>query len=217
MWSSSSSGGEDNIINQRKNNSRASSSSSSPFSPSSLLPAPRRKTMEDVWKDISLASLHDHDHDHPTREELPRNNTLNTFKGMIPQDFLARPFSKDPPTIVASREISLFGSPTPPPATVLSLNSGPDFHCLDSTDPQSRFSQFNSHGSTATASYISSLNAPFDAFASSSGLASFCKKRVPENDGNTGDRRHKRMIKNRESAARSRARKQECYSHYFFL
>lgn len=34
------------------------------------------------------------------------------------------------------------------------------------------------------------------------------KKRFPDSDENTGDRRHKRMIKNRESAARSRARKQ---------
>lgn len=35
------------------------------------------------------------------------------------------------------------------------------------------------------------------------------KKRPQENGDNSTDRRHKRMIKNRESAARSRARKQE--------
>ncbi|XP_075512648.1 protein FD-like [Primulina tabacum] len=34
------------------------------------------------------------------------------------------------------------------------------------------------------------------------------KKRFPESERNSSDRRHKRMIKNRESAARSRARKQ---------
>ncbi|CAN8257751.1 unnamed protein product [Cochlearia groenlandica] len=40
----------------------------------------------------------------------------------------------------------------------------------------------------------------------------FVKKRNQEVDESKGERRHKRMIKNRESAARSRARKQECIS-----
>lgn len=35
------------------------------------------------------------------------------------------------------------------------------------------------------------------------------RKRVSDGEAGSGDRRHKRMIKNRESAARSRARKQE--------
>ncbi|OMP11790.1 hypothetical protein CCACVL1_00262, partial [Corchorus capsularis] len=37
---------------------------------------------------------------------------------------------------------------------------------------------------------------------------SFPKKRAQENNENSVDRRHKRMMKNRESAARSRAGKQ---------
>lgn len=52
------------------------------------------------------------------------------------------------------------------------------------------------------------MNCPFEALASPSGLACFDKKRFQDPDNNSGDRRHKRMIKNRESAARSRARKQ---------
>ncbi|KAF8406624.1 hypothetical protein HHK36_008714 [Tetracentron sinense] len=222
MWSAS---GEDNIINQQRgNNSRVSSSSSksstssstSPFSPSSILLTPRRKTMEEVWKDISPTSLHGHDHGHPTREELralPRNHNPNTFRGSFLQDFLARPFNKDPPTTVASTGIAVSSSP----ATALSLNSGPEFHFLENTDTLGPYShELHSHaGTAASASYVSSLNTPFDAFASSSGFTSFDKKRVPppdQTDANTGDRRHKRMIKNRDSAARSRARKQECLS-----
>lgn len=64
---------------------------------------------------------------------------------------------------------------------------------------------------------------PFEALAGStdpgnhSDVAAFgnIKKRVFESEGGSGDRRHKRMIKNRESAARSRARKQEKF--FLFL
>lgn len=77
------------------------------------------------------------------------------------------------------------------PAThhVLNLNSCTDFN----------FDQPNS---------LTISNAmPFEEFASNS----TSKKRVTDHDENMGDRRYKRMIKNRESAARSRARKQECF------
>ncbi|KAL1536876.1 bZIP transcription factor 27-like [Salvia divinorum] len=43
-------------------------------------------------------------------------------------------------------------------------------------------------------------------------LTTSAKKRFPEFDTTSGDRHQKRMIKNRESAARSRARKQETLS-----
>ncbi|WJZ86242.1 hypothetical protein VitviT2T_005720 [Vitis vinifera] len=150
--------------------------------------------MEEVWKDINLASLHDH----PSREDLsvlPRpQNPHASFRGVILQDFLARPFNKEPPTSVASldqstvTEARIYGSLPPPPATVLSLNSGPEFHFLESSHPARPHSHL--------------------ALASSTGLTSFGKKRFSESDNNSCDRRHKRMIKNRESAARSRARKQ---------
>ncbi|KAE8010665.1 hypothetical protein FH972_007016 [Carpinus fangiana] len=180
--------------------STSSSSSASPFSISCLGDRTSRttKTMEEVWKDINLASLQD--------QETASNNNV------ILQDFLARPFSKDPPparivsTTAADTAAAVYcplpGSLAPPPATVLSLNSSCEFHFLDQSDPL----RPNSH----LQSNVTSFSSPFEALASSTGLPSFGMKRVPESDGSSGDRRHKRMIKNRESAARSRARKQEC-------
>ncbi|CAK7334179.1 unnamed protein product [Dovyalis caffra] len=165
--------------------SSSTSSSPSPFSPSDnlhFLAHQNAKTMEEVWKDISLASLHDHtstDQDLSMTPRLPdishhhRHHHSNN-PNFILQDFLARPFNKDPPTRMLSviSDSTPFGSSVPPPATVLSLNSGPGFDFLDNSDHPLR-------------------------------------KRPQESDISSGDRRHKRMIKNRESAARSRARKQE--------
>nr|XP_023893705.1 protein FD [Quercus suber] len=187
----------------------SSSSSPSPFSSSSLYRSTPRstKTMEEVWKDIDLASLQDQDTIH-------QPHPSSTFRGVILQDFLARPFSKDPPASMVSsstntKETALYaaaeGSLFPPPATVLSLNSGCEFHFLDNSDPVLRPS---SHLQSHPSSNVSSFSSPFEALASSSGLPSSAKKRVPESENCSGDRRHKRMIKNRESAARSRARKQ---------
>ncbi|KAK8710432.1 hypothetical protein V6N13_145756 [Hibiscus sabdariffa] len=113
--------------------------------------------MEEVWKDISLASLQDNS----SIKALSVNPNPHT-QYFIVQDFLARPFRKDPPANRASL--------LPPPPTVLSLNSAPGVDFIDKSG--------------------------------------FDKKRVQEPDCASGDRRHKRMIKNRESAARSRARKQ---------
>ncbi|KAK8996272.1 hypothetical protein V6N11_076512 [Hibiscus sabdariffa] len=154
----------------------------------------RPKTMEEVWNDINLASLHDHS----SREGF----SVNSNPHIILQDFLARPLSNDPPT---NRDNSmLYASPLPPPATVLSLNSGPGFDFLDNVDPLRSSSRLQS----SPIATLHTFNCPFEALASSSSLASFGKKRVQESDNSNGDRRHKRMIKNRESAARSRARKQ---------
>ncbi|KAF9682163.1 hypothetical protein SADUNF_Sadunf05G0080100 [Salix dunnii] len=197
--------------------SKSSSTSSSPsiFSPSYNLQCraqQKAETMEEVWKDISLASLHDHT---STDQELSMTSRLhnishhhNNSPNFILQDFLARPFSKDPPTRMVSiiRDSTPFGSPVPPPATVLSLNSRPGFDFLENSNhPQRPNSQLQSN----PISNISSFTNPFEGLDSSPGLPSFCKKRSQESDGSSGDRRHKRMIKNRESAARSRARKQE--------
>ncbi|KAG9131025.1 hypothetical protein Leryth_006795 [Lithospermum erythrorhizon] len=177
MWSSS--GGEDQNNNNnglsRGSSSSASSSSPSPFSP---LPFnPRAKTMEEVWKDINLASLQ-HDHHNPSR-------------GLTFQDFLARPFSNDPPNSTISAR---FNSPAPPPGTMLTLNSVPELNYFGGNfDPPRHNPQ---------------QSLPFNSFGAASGFQNANdKKRFPE-FGNTVDRRNKRMIKNRESAARSRARKQ---------
>ncbi|XP_022880468.1 bZIP transcription factor 27-like isoform X3 [Olea europaea var. sylvestris] len=72
-----------------------------------------------------------------------------------------------------------FGSPPPPPATLLTLNSSPD--------------QLNFFGNS-------------DSRRQSSGASG--NKRLAVSDNNSRERRDKRMMKNRESATRSRARKQ---------
>ncbi|XWS45587.1 hypothetical protein CRYUN_Cryun15aG0149200 [Craigia yunnanensis] len=181
--------------------SSSSSTSSSPSSSHLHNQTHRLQNMEEVWKDINLASLHDHS----SREGLSVNpNPHNPH--FILQDFLARPFTEDPPTnsLSANGETTLYGSPVPPPATVLSLNSAPRFDFLDNSD----ILRSNRRLQSSPISNLSTFNCPFEAIASSSTLASIGKKRVQESDSSSGDRRHKRMIKNRESAARSRARKQ---------
>ncbi|ESQ50700.1 hypothetical protein EUTSA_v10023128mg, partial [Eutrema salsugineum] len=124
-------------------------------------------TMEEVWKEINLASLHQHrqlniDHEPMLRNQNPYNSIF--------QDFLNMPLNQQQPPPSTS------SFPLPPPATVLTLN------------PHSIHTQFEE-------------SAKFGCFG---------KKRSQDSDESRGDRRHKRMIKNRESAARSRARKQEC-------
>ncbi|KAI8013909.1 Protein FD [Camellia lanceoleosa] len=109
------------------------------------------------------------------------------------------PTPAPPPSPTASA----FGCLAPPadaPATVLSLSSrsGCEFHYIESSDRIiSSHPQFKSqsNGGSGSPSLVYSI-------------PSFCKKRASENDDNSGDCRHKRMIKNRESAARSRSRKQ---------
>ncbi|KAH0717161.1 hypothetical protein KY285_013192 [Solanum tuberosum] len=130
--------------------------------------------MEEVWKDINLSCSRD-----------PQNTTAG---GIILQDLLARPFANNPSTAAA------YGSPVPPlpppPVTMLTLNSGPEFHFFSTLNPIRQTQQKN---------------------ISNEGLASPAprRKRHPEsNNNNSGDQKSKRMIKNRESAARSRARKQ---------
>ncbi|KAG2303053.1 hypothetical protein Bca52824_031704 [Brassica carinata] len=126
-------------------------------------------TMEEVWKEINLASIHQHrqlniDHEPVLRNQNPNNSIF--------QDFLNKPLNKEPPPWSSSTHQ---GSLLTPPATVISLNPHPiDTHFYKSA-------RFGYSG----------------------------KKRGQDSDDSRGDRRHKRMTKNRDSAARSRARKQE--------
>ncbi|XP_073158559.1 bZIP transcription factor 27-like [Henckelia pumila] len=120
--------------------------------------------MEEIWKDITLSSLHQQYH--PSR-------------GIILQDF----FSKDPHQYSSS--------PPPPPPTMLTLSSP-----LGPLHPQDQYRAVSDHVSPLALP-------PFEDQNPGCG-----KKRFPDSDISSGDRRHKRMIKNRESAARSRARKQ---------
>nr|GMD58198.1 protein FD [Ipomoea batatas] len=126
------------------------------------------------------------------RHVLVRNSrfvSCSVGMGTRREDFLARPFAKDqpPPSAAAAHT----------PDTMLNLNSVvPDLHFLQ---PPGRAGSVS--GFEALASASAGLNI-------ANGLAAR-NCRFVNSDDNSGDRRHKRMIKNRESAARSRARKQE--------
>lgn len=178
MWTSSSSSFSSAISSTSLS---SSNSSSSPYAASNpRLP----KTMEEVWKDITLAASDLHHHP--------------SSRGVILQDF----FSQDPPpTSVPSPGFS--ASPPPQPPTMLTLSSRPD-----------RFGPllFEPHHQIQPMCHVSSTAAAFDAVVPDDNG----KKRFPEIDRSSGDRRHKRMIKNRESAARSRARKQESIPYLHF-
>ncbi|XP_034225420.1 protein FD isoform X2 [Prunus dulcis] len=213
-------------------NSSWSSSSPSPFSHQPFSLQTPQRTMEEVWKDINLASLSETT---PNRRSsllhhinLPHGTHDPNFRNL--QDFLARPFShNEPPVSLVSTptEQATLNSPASPPLPppgpppVLSLtNSGSDhFQLFYVSDPLIRppSSEFHPHHRQSNPNNISSSvsnsfsASPFESLAaSSSGLPSFGKRAFPDSDHSNsgGDRRHNRMIKNRESAARSRARKQ---------
>ncbi|KAJ0969880.1 hypothetical protein J5N97_022757 [Dioscorea zingiberensis] len=161
--------------------------------------------MEEVWKDINLTTLHERPmtppiipigprfHHHRTSILPSTTNSTTTsqsFRGIILQDFLAGAFKEPTP---------LPPPPPPPPPpplppTILSLNSGLDSHHRDGSNPD--------NGSLLYSQAFSDA-----AMDSGSFSFSLCPQRR-SSDVPPGDRRHKRMIKNRESAARSRARKQ---------
>ncbi|XP_057971159.1 protein FD [Malania oleifera] len=205
-----------NISTSSSSKSSSTSSSPSPFSLTnssliSIVPTPTPKSMEEVWRDINLPSLPSSDVPAPRNMVAVGHNP--TFRGLVLQDFLA---ARDPPVASVSDGPSAGGGPAlsrspaaPPPATVLSLNSGPEFRFLDGSDDALRphsTTHLQTHRPISNGSFP--FDGPFDVLASSSGMFPFGNKRFPETDGSSGDRRHKRMIKNRESAARSRARKQ---------
>ncbi|PKU85082.1 protein FD isoform X2 [Dendrobium catenatum] len=152
--------------------SRSSSSSSSV----AVLQTPKRKTMEEVWKDMNLATL--------ANESQPpaavSGDTRHFFRGMILQDFLASAFKSPPSSAVSSEKPQL-----PLPPTALSLTSG---LC-------GPFGPSNLPHHTAASS-------PFSLSTKKQNLED-----APSCNAES-DRHHKRMMKNRESAARSRARKQ---------
>ncbi|RWR79254.1 protein FD [Cinnamomum micranthum f. kanehirae] len=149
--------------------------------------------MEEVWKDISLTSLQDHS----TREEASKSST-SCFNGMILEDFLTGTSKETPPNTVIDHPdiaIGLFASTPPiPPPTALCLCSSSEFQYLDA---------MASHQGHCNAFDGVSSNTLFDSFRSLSE-----QKKKTQSGNSSKDRRHRRMIKNRESAARSRARKQ---------
>ncbi|OIT19687.1 PREDICTED: bZIP transcription factor 27-like [Nicotiana attenuata] len=176
----------------------SSTSSSSSRTPTSNNHRLNTKTTEEVWKDINLSSLNDHTTTTSPRDHIdPQQNTSNStnFGGMILQDFLARPFANNPKTAAKGYVFPIL----PPPAvTVLTLNSGPGLHF---------FGNLRQNSSSQQQKAISSRS--FEDLASPVGENANGRKRCSESDNNSSDQKNKRMIKNRESAARSRARKQE--------
>ncbi|KAK5831627.1 hypothetical protein PVK06_015425 [Gossypium arboreum] len=168
--------------------------------------------MEEVWKDISLASLSDH----PVDSILSTRTKNPNFPSMILLDFLATPINKEPPTPrtsgVSSNDTSSTEGPAPfVPGTILSLKFGfgSACRCTESADPIRPNLEVNARaGVPAALSFSFSHNSGFRGFGSPKAFPSFCTKRAPKSSENSSDRRRKRMMKNRESAARSRARKQ---------
>ncbi|KAL4335896.1 hypothetical protein GQ457_07G027190 [Hibiscus cannabinus] len=175
--------------------------------------------MEEVWKDISLPSLNDH----PADSFISARVDNPSFPGMILLDFLDTPInSKETPTPGTSgvpndtslaEGTALFGSKPPTPGTILSLSSCSDLLYVDSGGDlvrQNPAAVNNTATGVAAAapSFSPSRFSTFHGLGSSVVFPSFGPKRAPESNDKSDDRRHKRMMKNRESAARSRARKQ---------
>ncbi|XP_016200605.1 protein FD [Arachis ipaensis] len=171
--------------------------------------------MEEVWKDINLASLNDHS----TR---PSSSSSSSSAAFIFQDFLARPFTintttnSDPPPSPSPSPSPL--SPAPPQSlTALSLCShhrpiNRNHHHHPHHNPFGHPPHPAAPSPPSTTKLPFSSSPLFDTIPSSSSLPCFATaNRFPETSSDpapTVDRRNKRMIKNRESAARSRARKQ---------
>ncbi|URE07861.1 hypothetical protein MUK42_21532 [Musa troglodytarum] len=207
MWRSEQGNHHHGSTNNRVASSSSSSSSSrsSPSSTSStLLPqAPKRRTMEEVWKDIGLRRLH-----HRERLLTPLNHHQHhsptaspSFRAMILQDFLAGPLNRPH---AAAKNLPLLPSTMPP--TALSLSPRLEIQ-LRGSDAHGN-SNSSSNGCRASfipPAFSDNMVRP----PSPIGLFSFCSKEaMSEGPAACGHLQHKRMIKNRESAARSRARKQ---------
>ncbi|KAJ4841837.1 hypothetical protein Tsubulata_016306 [Turnera subulata] len=189
--------------------------------------------MEEVWKDINLDSLQDV---HPNNPNVSSNNRSSNPphgfpSGMILQDFFAGTLNKNTPRINAAPTDhhhhhhpsspglvnGFFDCLGPPPAsTVLSLNSALGFQNLDietTIHPvtTTSFQLVTRHPSIGGRVMPNSF--PDNPLVSSPVFTSVSKERAQESSDASGDdHKYKRMIKNRESAARSRARKQEYLS-----
>ncbi|KAK8512578.1 hypothetical protein V6N13_082881 [Hibiscus sabdariffa] len=163
------------------------------------LPTTSKRSMEEVWEDISLPPLNDHS---PAATAFSIHNP--TFPSTILQDFLATPINNNnkelspttsPDTTNGkslAEKTTPFGCPPPPSAILLSLNSGSD-------NP--------SRQNPAVLKAVATQS-----FGSYPSFPCFCNEKGQDNSENSEDRQHKRKMKNRESAARSRARKQ-AYTH----
>ncbi|TYJ35931.1 hypothetical protein E1A91_A05G272400v1 [Gossypium mustelinum] len=160
--------------------------------------------MEEVRKDISLSSLNGISLQGKHGTLISTTATNPAFPSMILQEFLATPFNNIPPTtssgVLSNEEPTFLCSLSPTPATILSLNTR--------SDPVKSNPAVNNRTAIAPPSLGAVHNSTFQGFGSSARVfPSFFRKRAQGNNENPDDRRLKLMMKNRESAAQSRARK----------
>ncbi|XP_030446864.1 protein FD-like [Syzygium oleosum] len=196
MWSAPCLNKNTSASNSNADNSNGVSSSSPlPFSPLSPLPTTSStsiKSMEDIWKDINLAFLKDPPEHRRSAAPAAISTSIDGvgFQGAVLTNFLAGP-ARD-----YSPRGSGFGSDVG--ATRLSLNcSEPDAEGVAAAG-QVQVPCGRGGGVGA------------DSPPLVPGFSPFCGKRSSDNGGGNDrcDRKFKRLVKNRESAARSRARRQ---------
>ncbi|CAI8588547.1 unnamed protein product [Vicia faba] len=193
--------------------------------------------MEEVWKDINMSSLNEQN---TRRPMIMSTRESSTFGGVILQDFLTRPKSIDhhyssnnSTSSVASDQNPSFYCPNtlstapPPLVTALSLNSRPNHFPFDprirhNNDNNSQLllqQQHQQRNITAPKASFVVNPSPFDPNVGvvSNVFSCFGKRFGEPPDVSPGERRNKRMIKNRESAARSRAYTNELEQKVDFL
>ncbi|KAI4316969.1 hypothetical protein L6164_024889 [Bauhinia variegata] len=141
--------------------------------------------MEEVWKEIKLATLCDYSKNNvsPTT-----TNHSSTFRSLFRDDFLIGPCNTE-------------SSKSPLESTTLMAS-------LEQPHPTPTFTSPADWNKRTLQPFLSSPNPSLDALDSSKLCHWNTNKNADEEISNPDDRRHKRKIKNRESAARSRARKQ---------
>ncbi|XP_057541580.1 protein FD-like isoform X1 [Amaranthus tricolor] len=159
--------------------------------------------MEEVWKDISITSLPNTPIPHIIHNQNPH------FKGMILQDF----FNRKNPLTKSSMDPQIIKPNT------LEFQFFENHEMMNPKTHHNQNFQVQGNSSVSGLMGLNDNDIPsMEVFASSSGFNKgfnnqVKKKRLSMDGGcddedDSVDRRHKRMIKNRESAARSRARKQ---------
>lgn len=199
------------------------STCSSPLPPSNTPPTTgTNKSMDEIWKDIDLiSSLH-----RPT-SAFHLQDFLSPHPPPPPLHLQSQPATTTctpPSTGRRGGPHSSRSHPPPPPATTLNLSSRLESRNINPKKSKSK--QQSRHAFVEKPSIISSsLNPPpwgtWHSFTNKTWCGtshSFTNKRPAETEEDqSADGRFKRMIKNRESAARSRDRKHVSLSLYIYI
>ncbi|KAI6690850.1 hypothetical protein NL676_027678 [Syzygium grande] len=191
---------------------RSSSSSSlllSPSSPTSTGPPSSLRSMDDLWQDINLSSL--------CPPAATTSSAVHCDANL--QDFLGggrgggggRFNDVEDPT-PSSRKKAYDPDPS---SSSLRLTSGSGLQNSEKGARVGAASRARSHhasGGVSPACNVCTTKTPSDAHVKPPAPATvpppLKRKSLMENNGESSDRRFKRLMKNRESAERSRARKQ---------